>query len=95
MVRDGCELFRVFPGSQSSSGPVGPIGKIVALLQGLGLQLDTGGSLWFSANGFIPLWTTTDTLLKHILLRAYPIINKPTFSGLDLVMKISQVLIFL
>ena len=68
LVKDWWGLFRNFPVSQSSNGP---FGKVVALLQGLGLQLDADGSLWFSANSYISLWSATDALLKQVLLRAY------------------------
>lgn len=68
LVRDWWGLFRDFPGSQLSNGP---FGKVVDILEGLGLQLDTDGSLWFSANGYVSLWTATDTLIRQILLRAY------------------------
>eukprot|EP00438_Fugacium_kawagutii_P020260 Skav218155 [mRNA] locus=scaffold4591:37336:49156:+ [translate_table: standard] len=68
VIRDWWTLFcRDIAGRDTH----GPFGKILLLLQGLGLQIDKEFRLWFTERGYVNILTCTDTVLDMILTRFF------------------------
>ena len=64
IIRDWWQLHcEHFSGTLSH----GPFGKVRSLLEGIGLQLDGHGRLWFSDRGFIQVFTCISAVLDQVL----------------------------
>eukprot|EP00438_Fugacium_kawagutii_P018121 Skav206112 [mRNA] locus=scaffold3597:189852:194876:+ [translate_table: standard] len=60
--------WKDYVGGLSAQVTHGPFGKLQALINELGLQLDEDGKLWFSENGYISVFHATESLLRQVLL---------------------------